>query len=78
MTKFEERKLEKIDFPVNFRICIFPSLEEQSLNSLGYENVWKYFLGESIHNGSIFGWAGHEKLFSEKENFSVEGKTIAI
>ena len=73
-TRFEEKKLDKIDFPVNFRICIFPSLKEKSLNLLGYENVWKYFLGESIHNDSIYGWAGHQKESQKQENYSVIGK----
>ena len=73
LTRFEERKLDSVNFPVNFRICIFPSLEEEAINSLGYQNVWKYFLGESIHNESILGWVGHQKETQKQENYSIIG-----
>ena len=74
LTRFEERKLDDIEFPVDFKICIFPSIEKEILKSLGYKNTWYYFLGQSIHNGNIYGWAGHQDQY----NYSVTGTSKSL
>ena len=29
------------------------------MNEVGYEDTWRYFLGQSKFNQAVFGWAGH-------------------
>ena len=58
-TRFEQRKLDAIEFPVVFKICIFPAFRMENLEKVGYNNVWQYFIGRSAHNRNIYGWAGH-------------------
>ena len=60
-THMEEKKLDDIEFPVLFKICIKPAFNIKELKATGYWNIWGYFIGQSIHNDSIFGWAGHTK-----------------
>ena len=55
----EEKKLDDIEFPVLFKMCIKPSFNLDELQATGYQNIWNYFIGQSMHNGSLFGWAGH-------------------
>ena len=44
-----------------FKICIKPSFILEELKEAGYESNWKYFDGQSRHNASLYGWAGHNK-----------------
>ena len=58
-TTLEEHKLEKIDFPVLFKLCFRNSFNIEKLNEAGYSSVSNYFKGKSSYNDSIYGWAGH-------------------
>ena len=66
-SRFEKRKLEEIEFPVIFKICIYPGINNTALKEVGYSEIWDYFTGKSDHNKSFYGWAGHTadgKIFS--------------
>ena len=56
-TKIENVTLE--NFPVLFRICIKPGFDDEALQDAGYENAFKYFVGQSRYNLTLYGWAGH-------------------
>ena len=66
VSHLEEMKLGEIEFPVLFKICIKPSFDMKELHEVGYTNIWSYFMGQSRHNKSLFGWGGHTE----------DGKTI--
>ena len=51
--------LEKIEFPLIFKICIKPGFNDAKLRKLGYLNGFTYLEGMSRYNESHFGWAGH-------------------
>lgn len=55
----EEVPLEDIEFPLVIKICIVPGFNQTALHEAGYEDTWKFFLGQSRFNESVFGWAGH-------------------
>ena len=73
-------KLQKIPFPVNFKLCAIPGFNQTMLTQYGYlvnsakdkyichsclnQDIPAYFHGQSRLNNSIFGWTGH----SLKEN----------
>ena len=59
VAKTTKKRLEEIDFPVVFKICVNPSFNETELEGVGYENMYMYFMGKSRFNGSIYGWSGH-------------------
>ena len=46
-------------FPLVFKICFSPGLNESAIKEAGYEGTWKYFRGKSKFNRSLVGWAGH-------------------
>ena len=57
----------EIEFPVIFKICIYPGINNTALKEVGYSEIWDYFTGKSDHNKSFYGWAGHTadgKIFS--------------
>ena len=55
----EEVPLQDIDFPVVIKICVVPGFNQTVLRELGYYDTWSFFLGQSMFNDSVFGWAGH-------------------
>ena len=55
----EEVPLQDIDFPVVIKICVVPGFNQTVLHELGYYDTWSFFLGQSMFNDSVFGWAGH-------------------
>ena len=59
LTGTERVQLAEIDFPLNFKICIKPGFDDKELHKMGYSNNLEYMEGRSMHNSSIFGWAGH-------------------
>ena len=59
VSQMEEKSLDNIDFPVVFKICIKPAFNISELYRVGYASIWEYFIGQSRHNGSVFGWGGH-------------------
>ena len=72
--KSYKKKLGDIDFPMILRLCL--QLEDLDGNdtrlmSIGYENIRKYFKGNSYYNDSVIGWAGHTEKGSTVG--SVEG-----
>ena len=60
-TTLEDTKLEKIKFPVIFKICFKNAFNLENLRGAGYEDVVGYFQGVSRFNKSLYGWAGHSK-----------------
>ena len=60
-TNIEQRKLQEISFPIIFKICIKPGLDEAELKKSGYDGITNYFRGRSKYNSSLIGWAGHTK-----------------
>jgi hypothetical protein len=59
-TVVEEIKLEDMDLPVVFKICITPGFNLTAIKEMGYERgVYDYFEGRSKYNETILGWAGH-------------------
>ena len=48
--------LDKMKFPVVFKICFKPGIDLEKLQELGYDSVWGYFSGQSRFNNSVFGW----------------------
>ena len=58
-TRLEEKQLDDIEFPVIFKLCVTPALNMTELKSAGYKNIWRYFVGQSAYNTSLYGWGGH-------------------
>ena len=54
-----EKKLDEIQFPVLFKICIKPAFNLKELQNAGYYSIWDYFTGQSRYDKSVYGWAGH-------------------
>ena len=59
VSHLEEKTLDEIEFPVLFKVCITPSFNLAELRKAGYASIWGYFIGQSLHNESLYGWAGH-------------------
>ena len=54
-----EKKLDDIEFPIIFKICVKPGFNISALKEEGYSGISVYFLGRSRFNSSLYGWAGH-------------------
>ena len=59
-TYVRELPLKDIDFPLDIKICVRPSLNSTALNYFGYNDTYQYRLGINS-NVSHFGWGGHSK-----------------
>ena len=46
-------------FPLVFKICFSPGINESAIEEAGYAGIWEYFNGLSKYNMSIVGWGGH-------------------
>ena len=57
-TYVRELPLKDIDFPLDIKICVRPSLNSTALNYFGYNDTYQYILGFNS-NLSHFGWGGH-------------------
>ena len=72
--KIYKRSYNEIEFPIRIKICAREDRESDTLrnNITGYERNFKFFLGQSMFNESLFGWSGH----TEDGSFlgSAEGK----
>ena len=56
-TYAKEVPLKEIDFPLEMKICVSPSLNVTALKGFGYYNVYNYTMG--LHsNHSRIGWGG--------------------
>ena len=73
-THVREKKLDDIEFPAVFKICIDPSANMTELKDVGYDLIWHYFTGRSSFNKTIFGWGGHTQ--DGREIASVEGDIL--
>ena len=60
-TYLEETQLDKIDFPVVFKVCFKNSFNLEKVKEAGYKNVWNYFRGTSMFDSSVYGWGGHRE-----------------
>ena len=60
-TRMVEKPLYDIQFPLIFKLCVTPALNVSELKSAGYRNIWRYFLGQSDYNTSLYGWGGHTR-----------------
>ena len=62
-TRLSERKLDDLDFPVLFKICLNPAFNEDKIKEVGYYSLWSYFTGKgrwrNSNGGAVYGWAGH-------------------
>ena len=58
--KVYERRLRDIDFPILIKICLTDN-DNSKYEAFGYQNVHKFFRGQSDHNSSLIGWSGHSK-----------------
>ena len=47
-----------MDFPLDIKICVRPSLNSTILNNFGYNNSFYYIYGIDS-DASYFGWGGH-------------------
>ena len=72
----KQRQLADISFPVVFKICIKPAYNVDQLEKAGYISVWDFFVGCSMYNGFLMGWAGHTE--DGKAVSNVSGCTTAI
>ena len=55
----EERDIDEIDLPLTIKVCVSPGFNDKALQEVGYSDTWAYFLGSSMYNDSVIGWAGH-------------------
>ena len=62
-TRLSERKLDDLDFPILFKICLNPGFDEDKIKEVGYYSLWSYFTGKgrwrNSNGGTVYGWAGH-------------------
>ena len=59
-TQVETKALQGQNFPLIFKICPLPAFRGTAVfREVGYKTTHKYFLGRSMYNESIYGWAGH-------------------
>ena len=56
--------LNKMKFPIVFKICSVPGYDLSAISNAGYYGVYGFFDGKSHFNGSIIGWGGHTENFS--------------
>ena len=71
-----KKDLKDIEFPLSFLICIDQLVNADfKYKEVGYENKYRFFIAESIHNKSIIGWRGHMKNGSTYD--TVEGFVIS-
>ena len=58
-TTIHHEDLKDRDFPVIIKICITDGFNRSLLFDHGYHSEYHYFIGQSKHNDSHFGWSGH-------------------
>ena len=61
-TVVHENNLQELDFPLVFKICVQPAFNLTALEEAGYDTKYgsfRYFVGRSKYNRSVYGWAGH-------------------
>ena len=61
-TTIHQEDLKDRHFPIVIKICIPDGFKISLLFDHGYESQYHYFIGQSRHNGSHFGWSGHSDV----------------
>ena len=58
--KVYDRKLEDIEFPLIFKICLY-EIRNSTLRyqKYGYEDFIHYYRGKSMYHNDSIGWFGH-------------------
>ena len=52
--------LKEISFPLDFKICVDPSMNQTAFREYGYKNDVEYIIGSGVRsNFSLIGWGGH-------------------
>ena len=74
--KYYEKKLNNIEFPLLFKLCFELSEVNDVLESLGYNGIWEFYEGRSMHNKNVYGWNGH--TVAGNTLGSVEGRRLSI
>ena len=61
--KVYKKSFNEIDFPISIKICATEDRDRDTMrhNVTGYKRSFKFFMGESMFNDSLFGWRGHTK-----------------
>ena len=68
--------LGDISFPVLFQLCLAELKSKgDKYQRFGYKDEEHMYLGQSLYNDTVFGWAGHRNNGS---HFSVAGRVIKI
>ena len=71
-TTVREVPLKDIDFPLDIKICVRPSMNETAVKMFGYDSIEEYIIG-SLSNSSLVGWGGlskDQKTKSAREVFN--------
>ena len=58
-TSVEYRRLEDIEFPILFKVCLNPGFSSEKLSQHGYSDLVGYFHGKHSKISSVIGWTGH-------------------
>ena len=59
----KEVPLKDVDFPLDIKICVKPSMNKTALKMFGYEDVQDYIVGLiSRSNYSLIGWGAIHKI----------------
>ena len=65
-----QQNVNKMDFPVEYLVCVKPGFLKEKVPQNGYSDLDGYFHGQSRYNSSIFGWSGN---FLDNHNISERG-----
>ena len=69
-TTVREVPLNDIDFPLDIKICVRPSMNETAVKMFGYRSIEEYIIG-SLSNSSLVGWGGLSKDHTTKSTREV-------
>ena len=63
--------LKDINLPLSLKVCVSEiSNSYERYSNFGYKYAFTFFEGRSTYNESLFGWAGHSKDGSTREEIS--------
>ena len=60
--------LDKMEFPVVFKVCVIPGFDVSAVKREGYRGATGFFDGASLFNDSILGWGGHVDGFGKTKS----------
>ena len=61
-TSVEYTRLDEIEFPILFRVCVNPGFKSDKLSQYGYSDLVGYFHGKNSKGSSVIGWTGHSNI----------------